>query len=256
MRGSTGRMLAVALLVGVAAGFLALGQWQLERRAWKLALIAIVEDRIHREPVAAPGPDRWADVDTADDGYRPVRLEGRWLAGRDTFVQATTGLGSGFWLLTPLEARDGSRTLVNRGFVSRRVAPAPAEADVVVTGLLRISEPGGGFPRRNDPQADRWYSRDVAAIASRRGIDRVAPYFVDVQAPPTTAPRDVPDPAVAPVPGLTVVAFRNAHLVYALTWFGLAAMTVAAIGWLLVDAFRSGAPRPAPFDRRAGDAVH
>ena len=31
-----------------------------------------------------------------------------------------------------------------------------------------------------------------------------------------------------PVGGLTVVQFRNAHLVYALTWFGLAAMLA---GW-------------------------
>ena len=30
-----------------------------------------------------------------------------------------------------------------------------------------------------------------------------------------------------PVGGLTVIAFRNAHLVYSLTWFGLAGLALA-----------------------------
>ena len=39
-----------------------------------------------------------------------------------------------------------------------------------MTGLLRMSEPGGAFLRSNDPAADRWFSRDVAAIAASRGL--------------------------------------------------------------------------------------
>ncbi len=38
-----------------------------------------------------------------------------------------------------------------------------------MTGLLRLSEPKGAFLRSNDPKDDRWYSRDVAAIAAARG---------------------------------------------------------------------------------------
>jgi surfeit locus 1 family protein len=37
--------------------------------------------------------------------------------------------------------------------------------------------------------------------------------------------------AVAPVAGLTVIAFHNSHLVYAITWYTLALMVAAAI-WL------------------------
>ena len=64
--------------------------------------------------------------------------------------------------------------LVNRGFVppelraSGHATPLANEpAPVAVTGLLRMTEPGGGLLRANDPAADRWYSRDVAAIARR-----------------------------------------------------------------------------------------
>jgi surfeit locus 1 family protein len=83
--------------------------------------------------------------------------------------------------------------------------------------LLRINEPGGGFLRRNDPANDLWYSRDVMAIGQARGLHDVAPFFIDAEAQiaPTGWPRG----------GLTVVHFRNAHLSYVLTWFGLAALS-------------------------------
>ena len=85
-----------------------------------------------------------------------------------------TELGGGYWVMTPLVRDDGTTVLVNRGFVpADKRDPASwrsAEpAAVTVTGLLRMTEPGGAFLRSNDPAADRWYSRDVAAIAASRG---------------------------------------------------------------------------------------
>ena len=49
----------------------------------------------------------------------------------------------------------------------------------------------------------------------------VAPYFIDEVATPDTSTR-------WPRPGLTVLQFPNNHLAYAITWFVLAAMMVAA----------------------------
>ena len=92
---------------------------------------------------------------------------------------------------------------------------------MTVTGLLRMSEPGGGFLRANDAKADRWYSRDVAAIAASKRIDQAAPYFIDADASS--------NPGGFPVGGLTVVQFRNSHLVYALTWFSLALMSLGGL---------------------------
>lgn len=36
-----------------------------------------------------------------------------------------------------------------------------------------------------------------------------------------------------PIGGLTVVTFRNSHLVYALTWYALAIMSAGAIYFVL-----------------------
>ncbi|MET0271314.1 MAG: SURF1 family cytochrome oxidase biogenesis protein, partial [Sphingomonas sp.] len=60
--------------------------------------------------------------------------------------------------------------------------------------------------------------RDVRAIARARRVGPVAPFFVDADA--------APNPGGWPVGGLTVVAFRNSHLVYALTWFALAGLSL------------------------------
>ena len=214
------RVLASAAVLLAIAGFLALGVWQLERRAWKLDLIARVDARLAADPVAAPGPAAWPAL-APDDAYTRVHVTGRFLDDDEIPVLAVTDLGSGYWILTPLETPDFT-VLVNRGFVpTDRRDPATRRdgqpmGETSVTGLLRLSEPTGGFLRANDPVAGRWYSRDVAAIAEASALaGPVAPYFIDADASP--------NPGGLPIGGLTVLRFRNAHLSYALTWFALAA---------------------------------
>lgn len=211
------RPLALVLFV-LALGFVALGVWQVERRAWKLDLIAQVEGRIHARPIAPPtGP-----VDPTAIAYTRVTANGTFRNEAETLVRAVSDLGAGYWVVTPFET-DGLTILVNRGFVTQEQARGQAwqrpGGPVVVTGLIRASEPGGGFLRANDPAAGNWYSRDVDAIAQARGIAPVAPYFID---------EDQAGDGQPPIGGLTVVAFSNNHLVYAVTWFGLALMCVGA----------------------------
>ncbi|MDO5641205.1 MAG: SURF1 family protein [Paracoccus sp. (in: a-proteobacteria)] len=217
---------------GLFALFLGLGLWQVERLSWKRDLIARVDARVH----AAPIP--WAEAarmppDLAE--YRHVTLTGRFDHTRETLVQALTELGGGFWVLTPLETADGA-VLVNRGFVPpgyrdpARRAPGQIAGEVTLTGLLRLSEPGGGFLRRNDPEGGRWFSRDTAAIAKARGIS-AAPCFMDADARP--------NPGGWPLGGLTVIAFRNTHLSYALTWFILAAMMAGGMVILIRHELRT-----------------
>jgi len=214
--------------------FVGLGSWQVERRGWKLALIDRVDRRVHSPPVDAPLPAEWPRITTASHEYLHVRASGIFLPASQTRVQALTELGPGFWLLAALRRSDGSITLVNRGFIAadppeRTVSAHGLPAGVVtVTGLLRMSEPRGSFLRRNDPTADRWYSRDVPAIAAARGLTRVAPYFIDAE--PSQAMGEAED---APVGGLTVIAFHNNHLIYAITWYTLACMIPAALWFAL-----------------------
>ncbi|MET1754141.1 SURF1 family protein [Novosphingobium sp. RD2P27] len=224
-------LLGLCLLASVL--FSGLGVWQLERRAWKLDLIERVEARIHAPPVAPPEPGTWASLSPADVEYRWVRVTGTLLHDRATLVDALTELGPGAWLVTPLRTAQGI-VLINRGFVPHdwkaqsNSAAGQEAAEVTITGLLRLSEPDGRILRPNRPAEERWFSRDVPAIARARGLTNVAPFFVDAEATGSAMgyPRG----------GLTVVQFRNTHLIYALTWFGLAALSITGLVLLLLPA--------------------
>lgn len=227
-------------------GFCALGTWQVQRRAWKLDLIERVNQRVSAPAADAPTLRDWTDVNAANDEYRHVRLTGRFLPELDAQVQAVTNMGSGFWLLSPLQLVDGSVVWVNRGFVPPHWQPATPTASarvdkaVTVTGLLRLTEPDGGFLRTNDTAAERWFSRDVAALSAARGLHPAAPYFVDADASSEAFPADTN----APIGGLTVIAFHNSHLVYALTWYAMALMVAgAAIGVAMQNAKQHDDPR-------------
>lgn len=253
-RSTTARVALAVCAVLAFAGFFALGTWQIERRAWKLDLIARVDQRVHAPASAPPGQGEWPAINAANDEYRHLRIAGTFLHDKETLVQASTRLGPGFWVLTPLKTADGTVVLVNRGFVppearerSARTAPEP-QGETTVNGLLRLSEPHGGFLRKNDPAGERWFSRDVQAIAAARGLDtagKVAPYFVDAEAAQATpaAPATPATPATADTPawpagGLTVIAFPNSHAVYAFTWYGLALMVLGASWFVWRDGKR------------------
>lgn len=222
------RTLAVLGLLAlmVIVGLVALGTWQVQRLSWKLDLIATVNARVHAAPVEAPLRPQWDAVTAANDEYRNVSITGTLLNSDETLVYAVTDLGPGAWVMTPLRRQDGTLVYINRGFVpgdrkdpaARTAANSPGVT--TITGLLRMTEPGGSLLQSNVPAENRWYSRDVAAMAAVHGLGQTAPYFIDADAKP--------NPGGLPVGGLTRIQFPNNHLVYAVTWYVLALMLAGA----------------------------
>ncbi|EJC85715.1 hypothetical protein Rleg4DRAFT_7604 [Rhizobium leguminosarum bv. trifolii WSM2297] len=227
----TKRAIFCVCLALLAAALSALGTWQVQRLAWKRELIARVDERVHAAPVPAPAQADWGKVNAADDEYRRVSATGTLANDKETLVYASTVLGPGYWVMTPLSLADGTAILVNRGFVpiDRRDPATRREGElsgpVEITGLMRMTEPKGSLLQSNDAAADRWYSRDVAAIAQKRVAGAIAPYFIDADA--------AANPGGLPVGGLTIIHFPNNHLVYAITWYGLAAMAIALLLFIL-----------------------
>ena len=220
------------------AGLVALAVWQVHRRACKLDLIARVEARVHADPAPAPGPGRWADISAAADEYRRVTATGDWLPDRSSVRSGGDGTGQRLLGDDALGAgrrhnRPRQPRLRSRGqAIPSLLAGGEATQRVTVTGLLRMSEPGGAFLRANEPASNRWYSRDVPAIAASRGLAQVAPYFIDAER--------APGESGLPVAGLTVIAFSNNHLIYAITWGALAVMAAAGAIFVNLDLARRG----------------
>ncbi|MEM7169400.1 MAG: SURF1 family protein [Pseudomonadota bacterium] len=210
--------------------FVLLGNWQLYRLDWKRSLIQAVEERAFNLPVAAPTADQWPSINAEKDAYHRVKATGHFLYQEEIPVVALTELGGGYWIMTPL-LRDNSEMIwVNRGFVPTELKepgtrPVNHNQAVTVTGLLRMSEPKGTFLQSNDPMAGRWYSRDLEAFSSIKDLPQAAPYFIDA------GPNE--NEESWPRGGMTRVTFRNNHLVYALTWYVLAALLAGGVGYAI-----------------------
>lgn len=230
----------VIFLLLTLATFILLGTWQMRRLGWKKDLIARVETRIHAEPVSPPSFLTWQESadPRANYEYLRVTLKGQFLHDKEVQVYANTIIGPGYWVMTPLETSTDV-VWINRGFVpNERRRPHTREesllpATVNVTGLLRLPESSGLFVRENVPAEDRWYHRDLPAMTDTRNLNRTAPYFIDADA--------TPNPGGWPRGGLTVIQFRNNHLSYALTWFGLAALNILALAFFIRTEWRPAA---------------
>jgi surfeit locus 1 family protein len=204
---------AFALLV-------ALGVWQLERREWKLALIAEMTAQLTKPAVSLESLER-AQAAGEPVNYRPVVTRGRFDHTHELYLFRASRAGEGgYHIVTPFLRDDGLPVLVDRGFVPpERLDPTTraegnVEGEVTLRGIARASEKAGPFTPANEPENNLWYLRDAAAMGAAAGLAQLEPFFIEADA--------TENPGGLPVGGQTELALKNPHLGYALTWFGLA----------------------------------
>jgi surfeit locus 1 family protein len=217
------------------AVLIALGTWQLERKAWKEALIGTLTRRLAAPPMDLPPSGDWAKLAQEDSEYRKVRFRADIPRGEEALVYTPGSAfrpdvtGPGYWILSP--ARVGGGVLVvNRGFVPEGRQDAATRAQVLpgtsdIVGVLRWPEASGLFTPAGDPARNLWFARDPAEIARGKHWGAVAPFYVEQEAP-------VP-PGGLPQPGALKVQLPNDHLQYAITWYGLAVVLLGVFGFWL-----------------------
>jgi cytochrome oxidase assembly protein ShyY1 len=200
---------------------LALGVWQIERKAWKETLIATLAERTSAAPVPLPPPETWPTLRRDNAEFMRVRL--RIEPGREDVLVFTSGSAirddvksPGYFVFTPARLPSGGTVVVNRGYVPSRSAPPLQDAQEIV-GSLRWPEEPSWFVSDHDASGI-WYVRDPLAMARALGWGEVAPFYVEQEAP-------LP-PGGSPHPAPLHVRLRNDHLQYALTWFALAGTLV------------------------------
>jgi surfeit locus 1 family protein len=218
-------------VVTTALGVLiALGTWQLARKAQKEELIARIESRLAGPP-AALSPQHWS-ADSASVEFTRVTFPAEFVRGEEAFVY-TSGSGlrpdvkePGYWVMSPARLADGRVVIVNRGFVpdARKDPKTRAEGEpsgvMNIVGVIRESEPRGTFTPNDEPAKNLWFVRDPVAMAKAKSWGTVAPFYVDQEAPPV--------PGGLPRVGPLKVNLPNNHLGYAITWYGLAVVLVVA----------------------------
>jgi surfeit locus 1 family protein len=240
------RSLLVPALLAFAV-LIALGTWQIDRKAWKEALIASLTERLAVPPQALPSAKDWAKLDRAGDEYRRIKFTASLDNAREALVFAAASAfrpdvtSLGYWVFTPARLADGSLVIVNRGFVpdARRDPQSRPQGQITetveITAALRWPDERHWFTPADDASHNLWFTRDPAGIAAAKGLDpkSVAPFYVEQEAP--TPPGGLPQP------GKLVVALPDNHLQYALTWYGLAAVLAAVFGfWAVTSGHRTG----------------
>ena len=202
------RRMMLPLLFGLigAAVLVSLGVWQLQRLAWKQAILAEIALQMQSAPVAVP-----ATPDPARDRFLPVTATGDFTGQALDVLVSRVEIGAGYRVIAVFETL-GRRVLVDRGFVredARGAGHAPSTG-VAVTGNLHWPDEIDSYTPRPDAATGLWFARDVPAMAQALGTEPVL----------LIARSDTGD-AVEPMP-VGDAGIPNNHFSYAIQWFLLA----------------------------------
>ena len=216
--GSVMRDILFLLIVGLAGlGVLvSLGVWQVQRLAWKQALLAEIESRISADPVALP-----QQVSEDADKYLPVAISGQMEPGEIHVLVSVKHVGPGYRIIQPFSTEDQT-ILVDRGFVPTSAKQAVRQnGPMDVIGNLHWPDEIDSYTPEPDIDSNIWFARDVPGLAAAFGV-----------APVLLIARSETDPEITPLP-VDTAGIPNDHLQYAITWFGLALVWAAMIGYFL-----------------------
>jgi len=228
------------LVLVIPAAAFCLGCWQVQRREWKLNLIAEMDAKTKASPVDLP-----ADLNELQNmEYRNVKVKGVFEHENEMFISPRQELGLqesgdrggmvssshgiGAHVLTPFVVAEGIhkgiRIVINRGWVPLKKmdagtrAQGQVEGEVEVVGVVRHTDKGA-FLGDNDKKSRVWQSRDLYGIAEK--LDTL-PVWLDANVRSSVEG--------GPIGGQTRVNLRNEHMSYIVTWYSLSVLT-AALWW-------------------------
>ena len=237
---ASGRLLLFCTTVAVLI-MLALGTWQVQRLQWKNNLIEQRKDALKSNPVTLAdieaGIEHGFDVD-----WLKTRATGHFRHDQERHVYHLRKGKIGWRVITPFVIPGSMVVMVDRGFVhdakkdantrpGSQTVGATVDDLITITGYARLDTGSAGpFTPDNEPDANRWYSIDLIAMAGTMPDNlgfvepdqyaALIPVFIQLE--PDSAPKQGALPIVDPVD----VKLTNNHLQYAITWYALAVVLV------------------------------
>jgi len=222
---------ATVIVIALAALFVALGMWQLDRLEQRQALNEVGEERMSQEAIHLQLALEEAGGDIESLQYRNVYLTGVFDPSEEVLIRSQVELGqAGFHVITPLVTDEGWAVLVNRGWVplgmdTPPVGSRPEPGRQRVEGWVQLSQVRPALAPEDPMGEQPAFNRvDIGRIGEQTSYDLAAVYIVaageeDIELP---VPVDPPD-------------FTNegSHLAYAVQWFGFAAVGLVGFYFLM-----------------------
>lgn len=203
--------LVIVAVVGTAV-LLSLGKWQLDRLAWKRAILTEIETRIQDAPVSLAD-----SVDPSIDEYQAISISGDLTPDYVRVLGGLKNIGAVHKIITVLDA-DGRRILVDLGYVKIDDAvQLDLSGTMHILGNLHWPEETDSYTPKPDLAANLWFARDVEKLAAHLNADPILIVAKEL------------DPQInglTPLP-VDTAGIPNDHLNYAITWFSLAAVWAA-----------------------------
>ncbi len=215
----------IVLALALAALFVRLGLWQLDRLAWRRALNAEVAAHISAPPVPVDSLPR----DSAAMRYRRVRIHGVFdYANEIVITQRIRGGSPGVNLLTPLRVPGHDTAyLVNRGWVyspdGRNIdATTWRERDTVA--VLAFALPAPSHVENASGAVSPKIMRALDLDAVQKGLPYPVARVQLVQLGDTSPAGNTPPRVQPPEPG------EGPHKSYAVQWFSFAVIAIFGAG--------------------------
>ena len=215
------RKILFPILLGLAgcAVLISLGLWQVDRLAWKEAILTEIATRM--DTPATPLPD--APAETADE-YRTVALSGVPTGQELHVLTSGTAAGTGYRVISQFQTDDGRMILLDQGLLPFEAKSAmPATMTMEVTGTLLWPDDQNSSTPDPDLAKNIWFARNVVTMSAELGTE---PIMVVARV------TDPADPRLTPLP-VTTSGIKNDHLEYAITWFLLAVVWAAMTLFLI-----------------------
>lgn len=220
-----------------------LGTWQVKRLRWKTDLISEAEDRLTLPPLTLPPVLNPEIAASSEFDYRRVVLKGKFCHEQEMYVGPRMRDGKeGVLVLTPLDrsSTNGSKLLVNRGWVSKRhllKSNRPLslpQGEVEIECLMRKTPEKNSFtPEPPALESPMYHFLDVNDMAGKTGCQPIL--FEELLDPDLgTKAYEIQGESLSveqmerygvPIGSTGKVEFRNTHFQYILTWYGLSVFT-------------------------------
>lgn len=223
--------LAFAIAFAIACAFLS--NWQFSRNSWREAQLELIAANYDAAPIPLDDVLPVGGSFDAGDEWRPVVLEGEYLADQTLLARNRAHGGtSAFEVLVPFRTDDGRVFIVDRGWLppakdspDPAAVPAPPSGQATVTVRLRPGEqlpssgrsaPDGQVPTIHLPLIGEEIG-DAAIIDDAYGL------------------MVAEDPAVTPVPQALESPSDDPgpYLSYAIQWILFAVMGFAFIWYMI-----------------------